>query len=258
MSNQNLPVIENPTVNLPSLTNPQEVMEILEENMAGQTPEFARVKIPSGGGLAFEVPGDNPDEPDTERELVGVILDHYPVNAYWQNNYSGENNAPDCSSMDGKVGHAPEGSPVKWAGGMQDCASCPFNQWGSGEGGFGKACKNMHRVYILREGEIFPLLLTLPPTSVKNLTSYMARLSGKLKRFYGVVTKIRLKKAQSKGGIEYSQATFAKHADLSPEEVKAMKQLSAQLKGAMREVSIEATETDYEAPRQEVNEEDIM
>lgn len=240
----NLPVITNPTINLPALSNPQEVLEILQENMAGQTPEFARVRIPSGGGIAFEVPGDDPDNPDSVKELEGVIIEHYPVNAYWANRYSGENNAPDCSSLDGKIGQAPEGSPVPWAGGCQDCASCPFNQWGSatdeaGNKTAGKACKNMHRVYLLREGEIFPILLTLPPTSVPNLTSYMARLSSKLKRYYGVVTKIKLKKETNKGGIVYSEAIFAKSKDLSPEEVQAMKHISSQLKSSMRNVSIE-------------------
>ena len=246
MSN-NLPVITNPTINLPALTNPQEVMEILEENMAGATPEFPRVKIPSGGGIAFEVPGDNPDEPDSVKELEGVVLDHYPVNAYWARKFTGENNPPDCASLDGKIGQAPQNSPVPWAGGIQDCKTCPFNQWGSakdeaGNSTNGKACKNMHRIYLLRENEIFPVLVTLPPTSVPHWTAYTARLSGKLLRFYGVVTKIKLKKAKNKGGIEYSEAVFGKSKDLTPEEVAAMKELSLSLRAAMRNVTIDVTD----------------
>lgn len=244
--NKNEVIVQEPTVNLPALSNPQEVFEILQENMQGETPEFERVKIPSGGGLAFEVPGDNPEEPESVKELEGVILDHYPVRAYWKNNYTGENNPPDCSSMDGRVGQALEDAPVKWAGKMQDCSTCPFNQWGSADEGNGKACKGMHRVYILREGEIFPVLLTLPPTSVKHLTSYMARLSGKMKRYYGVLTKVKLKKATNKGGIVYSEAIFGRKKDLTPEETKAMKKFSDQLKGAMRDVIIDMTDYDVE------------
>lgn len=260
----NLPVITNPTINLPALSNPKEVLEILEENMQGVTPQFDRVKIPSGGGLAFEVPGDDPENPDTVKELEGVILDHYPVNAYWSRRFTGENNPPDCSSLDGKIGTAPEDSPVPWAGGMQDCSTCPFNQWRtatdeSGNKTNGKACKNMHRVYLLREGEIFPVLLTLPPTSVPHITSYMARLSGKLQRYYGVVTKVKLKKATNKGGIVYSEAIFGKSKELSPEEVQAMKVLSAQLRSAMRNVTIDVTDYGATEPAGSASvEEDIM
>ncbi|MED1801820.1 hypothetical protein [Brevibacillus porteri] len=240
----NLPVIQNPTINLPMLNNPSEVFEILEENMAGATPEFPRVKVPSGGGIAFEVPGDDPENPDSVKELEGVVLDHFPVNAFWKQKFSGENNPPDCSSVDGKIGKAPEGAPVKWAGGMQDCKTCPFNQWGTGvdqQGNptNGKACKNMHQLFILRENEVFPVQLTLPPTSMPNWTAYTARLSGKLKRFYGVVTKVKLKKAKSSGGIDYSEAIFGSSKELSPEEIPAMKALSDQLKGAMRKVAID-------------------
>ena len=256
-NNNNLPVISNPTISLPALEKPQEVMEILEENMEGITPEFPQVKIPSGGALAFEVPGDDPENPDTVKELEGVILDHYPVNAYWPAQYSGEHNPPACSSMDGKVGQAVSDAPVDWAGSNRDCSTCPFNQWGSAQDGRGKACKNMHRVYLLREGEIFPILLTLPPTSIPHFKTYIARLSSKLKRYYGVITKIKLKKAQNKGGITYSEAVFGKAADLTPEEVKAMKVLSTQLKSAMRDVAIEA-DVEQQIQPNASDEEEIM
>ena len=37
-----------------------------------------RVKIPSGGGLAFELPGEDDENPESATEIVGVILDHHP------------------------------------------------------------------------------------------------------------------------------------------------------------------------------------
>src|SRR5690606_40186209 len=99
---------------------------------------------------------------------------------------------------------------VDWPGGQQSCATCPLNQWGSDESGSGgKACKNMVRLYILREGDAFPLMLTLPPTSIKNWANYLAkRVLGKGFRPHQVVTKIGLKREQSRSGIAYSQATF--------------------------------------------------
>jgi len=223
-----LAVIEN--FELPVLSD--DMGQALAEEMEGLQLSFPRVKIPSGGGLAFEIPGDDPENPDTEKEIVGVIVDHHPVNAYWADKYAGANNPPDCSSMDGKVGMDQDGN-------RKPCNSCPMNEWGTAEDGRGKACKNMHRVYILREGEMLPLLLTLPPTSLKNLSDYIAlRIVSKGMRSYGVVTKVSLKKAQNAGGINYSQAVFSLAGKLAPAQVTAMADYSLGIKSMTRQLSV--------------------
>lgn len=221
-------VIEN--FQLPALSD--DVVQAMAEEMDGLTLNFPRVKIPSGGGLAFEVPGDDPENPETEKEIVGVMVDHHPVNAYWAEKYTGGNAAPDCSSMDGKNGD------------YGPCASCQFNEWESDpEGKRGKACKNMHRVYLLREDEIMPLLLTLPPTSLKNISDYLGlRVVSKGLRSYGVVTKVSLKKAQNAGGIEYSQAVFTLAGKLSPEVTRGMADFSRGIKVQTRKLEVGADE----------------
>ena len=78
--------------------------ELLAEELDGLTPTFERIKIPAGGGLAYEVPGDDPDSPDSVKEFKAVILYHHPINCYYKEEYTGGNNPPDCGSMDGKVG----------------------------------------------------------------------------------------------------------------------------------------------------------
>lgn len=212
--------------------------EAFAEEMDGLTLSFPRVKIPSGGGLAFEVPGDDPENPDAEKELVGVIVDHHPVNAYWADKYAGANNPPDCSSIDGKVG-------VDLDGNRKPCNSCPMNAWGTADDGRGKACKNMRRLYILRDGESLPLLLTLPPTSLKNVSDYLGlRIVAKGFRSYGVITKVTLKKAQNAGGINYSQAVFAVAGTLAPEQVAAMSEYSQGIKVLTRQLAIGAEESD--------------
>lgn len=215
---------------LPSLNN--DLNTAILEEMEGLNPAdlISRVKIPSGGGIAFEVPGDDPDSPDMVKEIKGVIVDHHPVNAYWAVKYEGQNNPPDCSSMDGKCG---VGNP----GG--ECKTCPFNQFGSAEDGKGKKCKNMHRVYILRSGDAFPLLLTLPPTSIKAFSDFMAkRILIKGLRSYGVVTWVALKKAQNSGGITYSQAQFGIDDKLDPEAAKVMEEYSKNIRSATRNMAI--------------------
>jgi len=227
-----LAVIEN--FELPVLSD--DMAAAMAEELDGLQLSFPRVKIPSGGGLAFEVPGDDPENPDTEKEIIGVIVDHHPVNAYWADKYAGGNNPPDCSSMDAKFG-------VDQDGNRKPCDTCPMNQWGSDQEGRGKACKNMHRVYILREGEMLPLLLTLPPTSLKNLSDYIAlRVVSKGMRSYGVVTKVSLKKAQNAGGINYSQAVFALAGKLAPAQVKAMAEYSQGIRSITRQLAIQVDE----------------
>lgn len=216
------------TFNLPAQADLGDVADEME----GLVLDFDRIRIPSGGGLAFELPGDEPDNPELVKEIVGVIVDHYPINAYWRDKYAGQNNPPDCSSLDGKVG----------TGGVL-CKTCPNNQFGSGDDGSGKACKNMRRIYILTEHNAFPYLLTLPPTSIRPFSDYLAkRVIGKGLRSYGVVTKITLRKAVSKSGITYSQAAFSLVGVLSPEQTAQMAQQAAKWKQVTRAVAIQNDE----------------
>ena len=225
----------------PVMLDSQAIMEELE----GLDLSFDRVKIPSGGGLAFEIPLDD-DEVDTVKEIVGVIVDHHRVNAYWPAAFSGQGQPPACSSVDGKTGVAAPDADLAWAGRTQACAECPLNQWGSDEGGGGgKACKNMVRIYIVREGDVFPLMLTLPPTSIRNWANYLAkRVLAKGLRPHQVVTRIGLKREQSRSGIAYSQATF-KLVGVLPEDVQQrMAAYSQSIKRVTRGLGI--TSEDYE------------
>lgn len=111
-------------------------------------------------------------------------------------------------------------------GEIHDCSKCPHNQFGSGKNGSGKACKNIHRCYILQEGNPVPIILALPPTSLKYIRDYIGkRILLKGLRCYDAVTKITLKKEKSADGITYSRAAFAFVSKLTDEqraETKAM------------------------------------
>ena len=72
-------VITNPTIDLAPLTiTPDEIAEIMEANFEGMDIKFTKIKMPSGGGLSFKVPSAAGD-PEVATELVGVIIDHYPI-----------------------------------------------------------------------------------------------------------------------------------------------------------------------------------
>ena len=85
--------------------------EELAEDMDGIQLNFQQVKVPAGGALQYEIPTEDPDNPDYSRYLEGVILFHHPSNAYWPETEDGEdddNAPPQCQALDGKLGH---GSP---------------------------------------------------------------------------------------------------------------------------------------------------
>jgi len=216
--------------------------DIQEEIAQFSEVPFDRVKIPAGGGLAFEIPGDDPENPDVAKELIGVIVDHHLINAFWQDKYSGGNTPPECSSMEGRVGTGTPGG---------SCKLCPLNQFGSGEGGLGKACQNKHRIYVLRSGEFLPLLLTVPATSLKNLGDYaLKRVLAKGHSLNQVITKITLKRDKNQGGIEYSCAQFTLVGALPEEKAQDICRYSQVIKVKTRRVGITADieETNEETP----------
>ena len=204
----------------------------MAEELNGLEGGFDRIKIPSGGAIMYELPGDTDDEPEAVKEFSAVILYHHPVLQYYKEKYTGGSNPPDCGSFDGVSG---DGVP----GGT--CAKCPLSQFGSGENN-GKACKNRRRVFLLREGEIFPLILSLPTGSLKEFTRYIKRLLSKGRKSNSVVTRFTLKKAVNAGGLAYSQAQFAIDRPLTAEEQALIAKLTEQVKAYSLRVGFDADE----------------
>ena len=237
--------------NLVTLANSDLAEAIAEElDGLGNLP-YDKVKIPSGGGLAFEIPGDDEDNPESSTELVGVILFHHAINGYWKEKFSGGNEKPDCSSFDGKTGMVSETGEVK------NCADCPFNQFGSDEDGRGKACKNLHRIYLLREDNPVPLIISLPPTSLKYMRDYIGkRILLKGMRCYDAITKITLKKEKNAGGIAYSRAVFTFAGKLKPEQAAEAKAMADTIKQQDKDIDIE--NSDYETAGEAVTNEGFM
>lgn len=194
--------------------------EALADDCQGLKFSFDRIKIPSGGSTAFEVPGEDDEDVTMAKDITGVILFNHPAYAYYQEKYTGGTNPPDCGSFDGVTG---TGNP----GGA--CATCPYNQFGSGEGQ-SKACKNRRFIYIIQEGELFPMVLSLPTGSLKEFTKYVKRQLSKGRKLNQVVTKISLKKATSNSGIAFSQAVFSFVRVLDDAEKTAMATMTEQVK----------------------------
>ena len=211
----NTTVMECAQFILPTAMGTNAPSDDLSEDMEGLRLTFPKVKIPGGGVLQFEMESDNPERPDYVPELEGILLFNHPANSYWPEGEEYEDNTPPlCQSVDGKIGH---GTP----GGL--CASCGFNEFGSAGNKRGKACKNMRTLYLLRSGELLPLQISLPPTSIRPYNAfYNAVFALRRRPIYSSVIQIGLKKASS-NGHNYSVATFCEVRNLFGQELEAVK-----------------------------------
>ena len=194
------------------LANQNVLNEALAEDCQGLEFSFDRVKLPAGGGTAFELPSAESDDSEMVKDITGVIVYNHPAFAYYHNKYSGGNNPPDCGSFDGVNGIGNPGG---------NCADCPYNKFGSGDGQ-SKLCKNKRMLYILREGELFPITLSLPTGSLKSFTNYVKSQLSRGRKLNQAVTKITLKKATNASGIVFTQAVFAFVRMLTVEERTAV------------------------------------
>lgn len=219
----------------------------LDENTGIQC---LKIKIPAGGGKAFEVETEDPSDPDVMKEIQGVIIFTHRMNAYWPEKFGGDSaaggsNPPECSSWDAKSGlNAVTGE-------LRNCDGCPHNLFGAD--GAGKACKNMRRIYLMMNGRPDVYLLSVPPTSIRDINKQLARIMGSQRIPYTrMVMKFHLEQAVNKNGISYSKVTVEKGGMLPPETAKLAAELRQQLKESYRKVAIGGEDDVYEAqPRQD-------
>lgn len=169
--------------NLPDADLQRIFEEERKQALAGIDYRPPRVGIePRTQQFAFVATGD------LVKELRVVVVFSHKARGFWEEG----NKVPVCTSMDGRTG---QGDP----GGA--CATCPLNQFGSDpKGGNGKACKEMRRLYFVREEDGLPSLLTLPPTSIGAWDQYVSALVGR-KDTPGTIfveTVLRLEKQEDK------------------------------------------------------------
>jgi hypothetical protein len=186
----NLPSQRNP---LSALVVPDDVRADLLRSQAesiGTPQRLPQIRLmPAAAGL-YEFKDTN----ETPREFRGVILGSHARNVLWDGAYGDErpeaDRGPACQSRDGKIGvpragfhHAALGTNAPAAGDeMIECASCPYNSFGSkrmiSENGSpkGKAVTNQRSVYVAIEGRRSPMELVIVSTSIPPFDEYLNSL----------------------------------------------------------------------------------
>ena len=197
-----------------------ELLAELQDELADLDPESGisclQIKIPSGSSSAYEVQTED-DDSEPMKKIEAVLVFTHRANGYWPEAYGSDdgNKAPVCSSMDGKT--------AIWAdtGEVRSCENCPFNNYGTavdqkGQQTRGKACKNMRRLYLMMSGDPNLYLLTVPPTSIKEVNKQLAKIIGSGTPYTGMVTILSLEKTKNANGVDYNKVVLQKGQPLPP------------------------------------------
>lgn len=195
-------------------------------------PEFPRVKMPSGGSLTWEVPGADPERPETVSEIEGVIVALRPNSRTYLTKFEDRDadsgGSPDFYSTDGKTQIITEEglrkiAEINAAGGRDGkqlpqpspiLAQCPYNQFGSAwmanKKGNAKATNEYLSVYLhTGGGALFPLEIGLTSTNIENFKRFVSsQIIGQTMSLADTLVVFGLKKEKSTGNIDYSKATF--------------------------------------------------
>lgn len=182
--------------------------------------DLIRVPTPAGGATRWTIP--NPVKEEVADEITGILVFYQPCGILWPGTDPQPGAMPvlrtfqptDPNGVAEQCGPIPDnmldslnkhkiadGPPAtfKWA-------NIPQNQWGSGKGGVGKMCKEQRMLFLLRENDIFPLLVTAQPGSVKNVSKFFKMLAPMAKvPYYRCVVTLKLEKANNKGGQPFSR-----------------------------------------------------
>lgn len=209
-------------------------MDAVRENLAGgvDLSILDRIKVPSGGGLAWKVPTLD-GKPKMLEAIEGIIVHHQMQRAYWSQPFTGAGTPPDCSSGDAEVGRGHPGGA---------CAACPLAQYGTamtkeGTRGRGQACKQIYALYVMRPDELLPVVIPTPPTSIKTVQLYLARLTKIAKPFYGVTTRFTLTEAKNNDGIEYAEMVVERGEDVPREVTERIREMRGLVAKVAREVN---------------------
>jgi hypothetical protein len=221
---------------------------ICETNLAGEGLDPSMldvVKVPAGGATTWEIPVLG-GETEAVKDLVGVIVGVRTVRSYFSTAYSGTKERPDCWSRDGITGD-PEDPEAEGYGGR--CSTCPKNQYGTkldkdGTVTDGKACSERMLIMLLRPNSMLPTVVTIPPTSIREIKKLMVSLTSAKCLFYEAVVNLKLVKDRSRSGIEYSKVAPSFVSRLSPEQAASAKALYHSIKRVFTQV-VEQTDSDF-------------
>lgn len=220
------------------------IAETIRHNLGGESvgpSDLSRIRVPSGGGLVWEVPTIDGTEP--AKNLDGIVVHIGRRRAYWSNP-TPTGDPPECSSQDCVTG---TGNP----GGR--CEACPLNAFGTARGqngqGRGKACKESKLLFLLREKQLLPDIVVVPSGSLKAVKAWQLKLGVP---YWSVVTRLAIEKATNKDGIGYARITIERKAVLDPETAKQIQAYASTLGSVFAAATVDRGDLGEDAEPKEV------
>lgn len=210
------------------------IKDVIEANLGGESiDQFSldKVKVPAGGGTQWEIPTLTGDI--SAPTIEGVIVAWKTVRSYYDKPYTGGGEPPLCASDDGMVGFGSpfgEEQPV-----THDCSSCPLNQWGS-SGKTKKACQERRLLFVLRQADHLPLMVAIPPASLKETKNFFMRLLQAGVPYWGAIVELSLVKDKNAEGIVFSRVSPKVIRVLEAEERSMFEEYSRFFSNAVKKV----------------------
>jgi hypothetical protein len=197
--------------------------------------DLIRVKTPGAGGLQWAVEEQTGTQyyPD----LTGVLVFNCFSGLLWKSlDLDPDNAKPLVVSDDLQVGrlNVPwEEVPEEFVSGLKSCelkdqpgffdwTKLPWTQFGTGKKGLGKFAREGRTLFLLREGDAWPLRIRCGAGSLRPVSQFIRRLTVPQ---YRAVVKLSLKSERSQGNIEFSQIVPTLVGVLSEEEGAAVKSM---------------------------------
>jgi hypothetical protein len=172
------------------------------------------------------------DDDETPANAIEVVLVNTAPTfskVFYAAGYTeGSKDKPTCYSNDG-VAPAADAAEKQSA----KCMSCEHNAWGTGTNGKGKACSDSLRLAISFPDSINdPILLRVPPASLKAVTEYAAFLSRKGAPMEGLVTKIKFDSEEATPKLQFSAVRYLSEAQYKEVMEVAKAGITQQIIGA--------------------------
>lgn len=194
--------------------------------------DLPRVKVPSGDGKLWTVVVDG--EETGVKAIEGIVAWFRKQRAFWVDPEP-KGLAPDCISHDGKTPlqgglFAPGGAKAdRNPGGT--CKTCPMSQMGTDlKGGKGAACKDQRALFLVKEGDMLPTVVSVPPSSARSWDKTIVTLVNGRTPWWGVKVRLTLERVSNSAGNEFARIEFTPIGKLSSEETRAVRDFQQYIK----------------------------
>lgn len=191
----------------------QEAMDSIAGESFGPS-NLLRVKMPSSGMTKWQVP-DGVGGIELLDSIRGLLVYHQKHGVLWGSEDPKPGLMPVLRTYDLKVAEQVGPIPDNMIDALEKCRiderhfdweKCPFNQWGTGKGGIGKRCREQRILFILRESDLYPIVVTIQPSSLTTWRNFFLHLPTAARcPYYRCVIELSLKSSTSTGGQQYAE-----------------------------------------------------